>query len=386
MRLLDYMSVEESPSRRTEDQSQIPGVIARTEAEEALRQTADRYRSLFEETRDGIIITERDGRIIDANPAACQLYGYSRNELLALDARQLYWDPAAREQFQQQVERDGYVRDYEVRMRRKDGDELYCLVTNSVRRSPQGAVLGYQGIARDITQQKQLQMQLQTYQHQLRSLSAELTLAEDRERRRIAIELHDQVSQNLAVAALRIEALRASTPAPEQSQLLDELASLVDQMDGDIRSLTFELSPPVLYELGLRAGLDWLAEQIEGQHGLPIQIKASPQQRLGEDLSSILFRCVRELLSNVVKHGQASSAEVSIQQSGSTLQVEVADNGKGFEVSDVELEGGGMRFGLFSIRERLDLIGGRFEIESKPGAGTRCTITCPVAIEGEQTR
>ena len=367
-----------------EGQSQISGTIARTEAEEALRQTEDPYRSLFEESRDGIIIAEREGRIIDANPAACELYGYSREELLALDARQLYWDPGGREDFQQQIELNGYVRDYEVRMRRKDGGELYCLVTNSLRRSPQGIVLGYQGIARDITDRKRLEEQLQTYQQQLRSLSTELTRAEDRERRRIAVELHDQVSQNLAVAALRIEALRASKPAEERTRLLDELSGLVDQMDGDIRSLTFELSPPVLHDLGLRAGLEWLAEEIQSQHGLLVEIHSPRQQQLGEDLASLLFRCVRELLTNVVKHAQADSAAVSIEQSGNALQVEVTDNGRGFNMSD--LDHGGSRFGLFSIRERLAHIGGQFEIESEPGSGTRCKIVCPLSFEEESSR
>ena len=381
------MGAEEKTSESTEDSSHVPGIIARREAEEALRQTEDLYRGLFEETRDGIVIVERDGRIIDANPACCDLLGYSREQLLAVNARQLWWDPADREAFQKQIELNGFVREFEQRMRRKDGSELYCLVTNSVRRSPQGAILGYQGILRDITDRKRLERELHTYQEQLRSLSAQITLAEDRERRRIAEELHDQVAQTLAVAQLRIESLRDMQSVEDQSSVLDELSDLVEHLDHDVRVLSFELSPPVLFELGLCPAVKWLAERLKEEHGLRVEVAEDGDGVVSDDVAALLFRCIRELLLNVVKHAQATTASVLIQRLDSSIRIEVADDGRGFNLSESGLDEAGRRFGLFSIRERLDYFGGRFEIESVPGNGTQCVLVSPLSLpEGESSQ
>ena len=379
------MAAEEKTPESIVDDSHIPGIVARRDAEEALRQTQDLYRGLFEESRDGILIVERDGRIIDVNPACCDLFGYSREELLALNARELYWDPADREAFQEQIERDGFVRDYEQRMRRRDGGDLHCLMTHSVRRSPQGAVLGYQGIARDITGRKRLEKELLTYQERLRSLSAQIVLAEERERRRIAVELHDQVAQTLAVAQLRIESLREMQSVEDQSSLLDELSDLVEQLDHDVRVLSFELSPPVLFELGLSSAVEWLAERLQ-EHGLRVEVAEDGAGIVSDDVAALLFRCIRELLLNVVKHAQAGTASVLIQHLHCSVRIEVADDGQGFDISESDLDEAGQRFGLFSIRERLDYFGGRFEIDSAPGSGTRCLLVSPLSLEGESSQ
>ena len=366
------MTRETEPSAEGEEGGKIPGIIARTEAEEALRASEQRYSSLFAESRDGIVITEREGRIAEANSSFCDLIGYTREELLALDVRQLYADPEDRLRFQEKVERDGFVRDYHVVLCRKDGTPLDCLFTFSVRRSPQGSVLGYQGIVRDITERRQMETQL-------RSLAARLALAEDRERRRIASDLHDQVAQALAVAQLRIETLRGVDAREEQAGLLDELSDLIEQTDHDVRTLMFDLSPPVLYELGLPAALEWLAEQTQGQHGLRVEVTADEHpQSLGEDVAAMLFRCVQELLSNVVKHAAAGNVRISLRHEDDQIHIEVEDDGRGFDTSQLGSAEHESAFGLFSIRERLGFAGGGLDIESEAERGTRCVLTAPL--------
>jgi len=223
------------------------------------------------------------------------------------------------------------------------------------------------------------------YQGQLRSLASELTLIEERERRHIAVDLHDRVGQTLAVVQMKLDALTSSPLGAGQREALDEVSSLIRQTGEDIRSLTFELSPPVLYELGLEAAIEWLAEQFEAQHGLRIEVIDDRQPKpLDEDVRTLIFRAVRELLVNVVKHARADTARVSLLREGDSIRAEVADDGIGFDASQPvtpnHLTGG---FGLFSVRERLDSIGGSFEIDLVSDHGTRVLLVAPLSRDGE---
>ncbi len=139
-------------------------IAEREKAEEALRESERRYRTLFEDSRDAIYITKREGEFIDVNPSALKLFGYTREEMIGLNARAIYVNPEDRSRFQQEIEKRGAVRDYEVKFRKKDGTEMDCLITASVRIANDGALLGYQGVIRDITERKRLEAQLQQAQ------------------------------------------------------------------------------------------------------------------------------------------------------------------------------------------------------------------------------
>ncbi len=345
---------------------------------ETVFQSEQWYRSLFEDSRDAILISERDGGIIEANQAACELFGYSRGEIVGIDVRSLYAHPTDRARFKEEIEKHGFVRDYEVKLRTRDGDEIDCLLTTSVRKDTDGNVLGYQGIVRDVTDRKSLEDKLLSYQGELRSLAAQMGETEERERRRIAEGLHDQVGQTLALANLKLETLRVSTSDQERAELMDQLLAALDQMDVDVRSLTFELSPPVLYALGIRQAIEWFAEQLSQQYGLQVRVEEDEQaEPLQEDRRALLFRCVRELLLNVVKHAQASTATVGLDVDGDSLRITVEDDGCGFDVSELATPRGHAGFGLFSIRERLRFVGGELGVESRLGGGTRCIMTVP---------
>jgi len=217
------------------------------------------------------------------------------------------------------------------------------------------------------------------YQEELRYLASQVSLTEERERRRIAVALHDRVGHTLAIAKFKLEDLQESVPAGA----LDEAIRLIDQTIKDTRSLTFELSPPVLHELGFEAALEWLAKQAREQH--PIEIEFSDDglpKPLGEDMRVVLFQAVRELLVNVAKHANAKKVEVGARRSGDTIQIHVEDDGVGFDPFEVAShrgkEGG---FGLFNISERLGYLDGRMEISSTPETGTRVTLIAPLKRE-----
>ena len=237
----------------------------------------------------------------------------------------------------------------------------------------------------EIAERKKAEEKLLVYQKQLRSLASELSLSEERLRRRIATNVHDHVGQNLAISKIKIESLRESVSSSELAKGLEEIRDLIAQAIESTRSLTFELSPPVLYELGFEAAMEWLVKQTRQQYGLSTEFKGNGQTKLLDDnVRILLFQAVRELLVNVAKHAQAHNVTVSTRRVGNEIQVSVEDDGVGFDISqtrsqDYKTAG----FGLFSIRERLGHIGGHLEVESEPGFGTRVTLVAPINHKNE---
>jgi PAS domain S-box-containing protein len=257
-------------------------------------------------------------------------------------------------------------------------------------RGQNGEITGVIGVATDITERKRAEEQLLAYQERLRSLASQLSLAEERERRRIATELHDRISQTLAICKIKLGALRASASSTGLVEPLDEIHKLVEEIIQETRSLTFEVSSPILYELGLEPALEWLAEQIQEQYGLLSHFEDDRQPKpLDDDIRVLLFQAVRELLTNVAKHAQAHNVKVSLRRDDSNITITVEDDGIGFDMSEIgshwsRNEG----FGLFSIRERLDYLGAHLEVKSEPGHGTWVTLAAPLkrdeAIAREQ--
>ncbi len=236
----------------------------------------------------------------------------------------------------------------------------------------------------EIRVRKTAESQVAVYQENLRSLASALSLAEERERRRLAVYLHDQIGHALALANIKLGELQKSIPGQFPgfpAGELEKTGSLLEQAIQDTRSLTSRISSPILYELGLEAALESLAEQIHQDHGLAVRFNAeAPPLPLDEDVRVLLFQAVNELLVNVVKHARAQNVEISLRREGGNLKVEVGDDGVGFQVPQMgPPRGRPCGFGLFSIRERLRPCGGLLEVHSAPGAGTHIILTVPLA-------
>jgi len=218
------------------------------------------------------------------------------------------------------------------------------------------------------------------YQNKLRSLASELSLAEERERRRIATELHDRIVQTLAVTKIKLSAFRELGSSARLLDPLKEVLELINQTIQDTRTLTFELSPPILYELGLVPVVEWLAEKYEKQYGIPLKVKGDDlPDALEADVQIVLFQTLRGLFNNIVKHAQAKNVDVNITRFDSRIQITVEDDGVGFDTSNIHVSMESTSgFGLFNIRERLDHVGGLFEIRSKKDVGTRVVLSAPL--------
>ncbi|MCK4628498.1 MAG: GAF domain-containing protein, partial [Sedimentisphaerales bacterium] len=226
-----------------------------------------------------------------------------------------------------------------------------------------------------------LEETLRAYQKQLRSLASELSLSEEHERRRIAADLHDSIGQTLAFTHIKLDLMRKAAEETGLTEPLREIEKLIEQTIKDTDLLISELSPPVLHELGLVAALEWQAEQMEQQHNLKCIFRESGQSRLDlhSDYRTVLFRAVRELLTNVVKHAHASYAKIDISKDAQFIRVTVEDDGIGFNAkkNDTHVRSGG--YGLFNIRERLEHFGGYMKVESNEDRGSRFILTLPMS-------
>ena len=258
-------------------------------------------------------------------------------------------------------------------------------MTTAVRRAADGTVTGYQGIIHDVTERRRMEKRLRDYQGKLRSLTLELSMNTERERARIATNLHDGVLQLVVAAQLKVKALQRKGGLDDA--LIADLRALFDQMTHDLRSLTFDLSPPVLRKLGLVPGLEWLGEQIEDRYGLAVDLATEGDcEALDPDMRALAFRCIRELLLNAVRHAGTDRVRLSLRREERHLQVAVEDEGRGFDSGQLDPAAADSHFGLFSIQERMTLVGGRFEIESAPGKGTRCLLAIPFSPSEQEDR
>ena len=232
-----------------------------------------------------------------------------------------------------------------------------------------------------ITDRNKLVDQMKLYQRELRSLANQILIAEEKERRRLAVDLHDGLSQTLTLIRVKVGGLRGSA-ADQGSAQVQEIAQLLDQALHAASTMTFELSPPVLHELGFVPAVRWLAEDIQRRYQVNIIVDedGSTPPDLGT-VAVVLFRCLRELVINAAKHSQATQVRISVKHADDNIELLVVDNGQGFDADftpgRIVGEPGRGGFGLFSIRERLQHLGGQMKIQSAAGKGTSVTLTVP---------
>lgn len=232
---------------------------------------------------------------------------------------------------------------------------------------------------------EKLEERVRARTEQVRRLASRLTMAEQQERRRVSQILHDDLQQLLYGIQLKMSFIRRAVWSGEQEQLLgyaDKASMWIDTAIETTRQLTVDLSPPVLDSDGLTDALQWLQTQMAALHDLHVELKAAhPFFIPNEDMRVLLFQIVRELLFNVVKHAETDHATVTLREGEADghLIIDVVDEGRGFDVEGTE-HAHDDGFGLFSARERVGLFGGRMEIASAPGAGTRVTVHSPTTL------
>jgi len=351
--------------------------------EEALKASEERYRLLVESSPDAILVV-RDLEVVYVNAMGTRLLSMGDTQSIIgksiLDFISKEASASLEGHLNAVATKSGIYPMEECKLLRTDGamiDAEMAAIPLSYQEAP-----AVQVIVRDIRKRKQAQAELLNYQQQLRGLASECSLSEEKERRRIATDLHDRIGTTLSLAKIRLESLLQTARDTGSSDAHAEIHALMEQALSDTRSLTFELSPPVLYELGLKAGIEWLADQIRDRHGVKVDLVDDGRiWPLDEDVRGILFRAVRELLINVVKHAQTDKATVSLRRLNGHVEIEVEDRGVGFRPSAIDPGMGRTEgFGLFSLRERMNHLGGKLEVDALTGLGTRVTLIVPLRI------
>jgi signal transduction histidine kinase len=196
----------------------------------------------------------------------------------------------------------------------------------------------------------------------------------------LATDLHDHIGQTLAVAQIKLGEFQEWAAAAAMTESLGEVRQLVDHAIKSSRTLIFELSPPILYDLGLEDAVEWFGDYLKEHHGLKVAVKPDGHYKpLNNETLVLLFRMVRELMLNAAKHAKAHQVEVSIRREGDLLLIQVADDGVGFDPERLAASREKPRgFGLFSVRELVACLGGSLRIDSQPGRGTQVSLAVPV--------
>ncbi len=387
-------------------------VTARREAEAALQQSEATFRSLIAESFDGIIIIDHEGKIVEWNKGEVQITGISREQAMGA----YLWDvqyrlapreirtPAfletARKKLLAALEEGAYLkRTIEDEIEREDGARR--IVQSNIFAVRIGGKLLACGICRDVTRRRQEEKALARYRDELEvrvaertaeaearaeamgRLALELSRAEDAERRHIAAILHDDLQQYLASMRFRLGSLVPEDQMNEKlAGRLSSFEQIIDEAIGKCRTLSHELSPPVLAQNGLLAALNWLARDMKENHGIDVSLHTAPEaEPESPALASALYRSVRELLFNIVKHAGIHEAKLDIEETGGQIRIRIHDSGRGFDLPELRnRQANDDGFGLFAVEERIGFLGGTFEITTAPGQGCRIELSVPREI------
>ena len=394
-------------------------ITDRKEAERALRRSEQRLELLSNSVPALIFYLDLDRRYRSCNDAFTEWFGLTREQIIGLHVRELVGE-AAWEIVRPRLDRAfaGETIEYESEAPHRHSKTRWIHAVYTPHCDTDGKVLGVVVLVTDINRSKQIEQalreseaRLRTFagqleqlvgerteelvqsQTQLRALATELNLAEQRERRRLATELHDHLQQTLVLGKLKIgQGKRLAQKVPACVDVIKQLDDVLSDALQYTRSLVADLSPPVLRDHGLSAGLKWLGDYMR-KHDMTVTVIVPEQEdpALPEDQVVLLFQSVRELLINSSKHAGTGEATVMLEQRHGQLRIVVRDEGAGFDLiaaatttADTPAGVLSSKFGLFSIRERMKALGGVFEIESASGCGTSATLTLPLVISGEE--
>jgi len=268
-----------------------------------------------------------------------------------------------------------------------DGERRFVEVIAAPLWGADGTFQGIIESMRDITERVQAQEALQQYTERLRALSARLVEVTEAERQRLARELHDQVGQNLTALGINLNIIRTQmseeAPASARSRLDDSL-SLVEQTTDRIRDVMANLRPPVLDDYGVVAALDWYGEQFARRTDIAVAVQGEePVPRPAARVETALFRIAQEALTNVAKHAQATQVTVTVEVEGGNLRLVVSDDGIGFDPAQLTEPNGNRGWGLLTMTERAEAVGGHCRIESAPGQGTQVIVDVTRSKERE---
>ncbi len=355
----------------------LRNITDRKRAEQALQESEQRFKSLFENAPIGFYRTTPDGRILDANPALVKMLGYSSfEELAAVDLETHEYHPEyPRRIFREHIERDGEIKGMESLWKRPDGTFVYIRENARVIRDENGDIVCYEGTAEDFTDQKRANEQIHT-------LSQQLIQAHESEHQMISRELHDRVAQDLSTFKIGLDTLfdKQPTVSNEVRKKVLKLSEILQGAIGTVRDLSYELRPQGLDYMGLIPALSMYCEEFAEKSEVKVNFQSVGMCSfsLDYDVEMNLYRLIQEGLNNIRKHASASQATVKLMGAHPNIILRIEDDGKGFDAQErARTTDREKRMGLRSMQERVSLLQGQMIIQSQPMKGTRIFIKFP---------
>jgi len=344
-------------------------------AQKALRESEERYRELFENSKDALYVHDLGGRYTSFNHAAEQLSGFSRDEIIGKHFSNFVAPGSLKEvrkNFCKKLDEEN-VTTYEIDLVRKDRRRVPVEVSSRLIYE-NGKPIGVQGVARDITDRKRAQQALRTY-------SQRLIEAQEAERQVIARELHDEIGQVLTAVRINLQSLQRSDPGDSLLSPIDDSLVIVDEALDRVRELSLNLRPSLLDNLGLASALRWYVDRYARRSGIVADLKSEVEDgcRLRVELETACFRIVQEALTNVARHAQATHVSVCLTRSNGNLDLRIRDNGVGFAVDELlHNSPSTAALGLRGMEERAVAVLGEFKIDSAVMRGTEVSVLFPL--------
>jgi PAS domain S-box-containing protein len=358
-------------------------ITQQKKAEEAMNEARRFAESVIDTVQEALLVLDPDLRVISANHTfydTFQVHPEETQGQFLYDIGNCQWDiPDLRRLLEGILPHDSSFENFEVEHDfERIGRRTMILNARRIYREKQETEMILLAMM-DITIRKQQEQEIRDHQRQLASLTEQLLFAEERERRRLAVALHDSIGQSLAFSKRELGVLQKHVPAAA-AEAIEGVKNEIDEAIHQTRDLTFELSPATLHTFGLEAGIEELCDQFRRQEEFAVRFEATDEDKpLTDQVKVLLYRATRELLLNVVKHAEAKNVSVRVDRVDNQIRIRVADDGRGFDLSAIgEVAGERRGFGIFSIRERLTHVGGSFQIVSEPGKGTEATLIAPL--------
>lgn len=356
----------------------------RQQAQELLRESEERFRTLFQTAGSCIGVIDPEGKILEINQEALRMTGWSREEVLGRSFLELHIP----EDYHAVVKADmakvlagQETRGIEIPLKLRHGGEHQFIWNVNRLLGKSGEVLGVIAVGQDITERKRAEEELRESERQLRVLASQILTAQEEERKRISRELHDELGQSLTVLKLSLRnANRHLSEPPEVKEELGHLALYLDETIEKVRRLSRALSPAILEDLGLAPALKHLVGEFSKHYEISHDFDLEDLDHLfPKEAQIIIFRIFQESLNNIAKHARAGKVHLAIRKFDGAVRLEVEDDGQGFEVARIlstsSLEKG---LGLGALNERAKMLGGSLKIDSQRGRGTRIVCAIPV--------
>ncbi|QIA09341.1 PAS domain S-box protein [Draconibacterium halophilum] len=365
--------------------STVQNVTKQKKTEKRIIESEKKYRLLAENTTDVISLLDKEGRFVYVSPSIKNVSGYEPDELLGkksctffhpkdtqLVVADSYWNRL----------KSGLSISLNYRFISKDGEYEWMESKRQPVFNNKNELVKIVSTSRTITERIEREQEIENYHKTLKKLTTEISLVEEKQRKEIAVNIHDHLSQLLVVSKMKLTDILSEISNSNTQTELKTVVNYISEALENTRKITFDLSPPILYELGLIETMHWLVEKIQNEHPIEtVFITSLEELELSESNLILIFRIIQELVNNTVKHARADFLKIKIDVTDNLLQIDVADDGVGFNVNALpkaKIGKGG--FGLFTIRERVQNLDGNISIYSEKGKGTQVEIFVPLEI------